>query len=193
MMYMKEEKNNKKLKIENLLKNKILMPYIFKLSFYNNNTINLTLNLLQNCNEKLYNLINSENYIKILEKNQKLLSSYHIYCLYSLFNNGKNFYKLKYAFKKWKKLILIFDNNKENKHIRNNKSHPIGCGYKDIYLDYLKYNNYNMCFNCIFCKCKSIIKSILIKHVFMKEINPKRYYLFLWYKNIFNRIRFINI
>ena len=192
-MIIKEEKNNKKLEIENLSKNKLLLPYIYKLSFYNNNTINLTLNVLQNCNEKLFNMMNSENYVKILEKNQKLLSSYHIYCLYSLFNNGKNFYILKYAFKKWKKLLTIFNNNKENKHIRNNKGHCIGCSCKDIYLDYLKYNNDNMCFNCICCKCKNIIKSILIRHKFMKEINPKRYYLFLWYKNIFNRIRYINI
>ena len=193
-----EEKESKKMSKENISKNnnknnKILLPYIYKLSFFNNNAMNLTLNVLKNCNEKLFNMINSENYAKILEKNQKLLSSYQIYCFYSLLNNGKNFYRLKYRFKKWKELASIF-NNKEKPHIKNSNGHCLGCNCKNINMDFNKnYNNYHMCFHCICYISKSKIKRALMRHKFMRELNPKRYYLFLWYKNVFNKIRNINI
>ena len=55
------------------------------------------------------------------------------------------------------------------------------------------YNNYHMCFHCICYISKSKIKRVLMRHKFMRELNPKRYYLFLWYKNVFNKIRNINI
>ena len=193
---------NKVLNKEDIEKNKILLPYIYKMSIYNNNAINMTLNVLKNCNEKLFNMINSEKYAKILEKNQKLLSAYQIYCLYCLLNNGKNFYKLKFGFNKWKKLISVFNKMEESKHIKTIKGHCVGCDCQDIVLSYsssimslnsIGNNNNNICYNCSCNLCKIKFKRILIRHKFMKEINPKRYYLFLWYKNAFKKIRYIKI
>ena len=148
-------------------------------------------------------MINSERYVKILEKNQKLLSAYQIYCLYSLFNNGKNFYILKFAFKEWKKLISVFNKMEESRHIKNIKGHCVGCDCQDIALSYSlsimspnnlgNNNNKNVCYHCNCHLFKIKLKRILIRHKFMKEINPKRYYMFLWYKNTFKKIRYIKI
>ena len=199
-----KEDEDKILTKEDIEKNKILLPYIYKLSFYNNNAINMTLNVLKNCNEKLFNMISSEKYVRILEKNQKLLSAYQIYCLYSLLNNGKNFYKLKFGFKKWKQLISVFNKMEESKHIKTIKGHCVGCDCQDLLMSYSSSilslnsignnnNSTNVCYHCSCHLCKIKFKRILIRHKFMKEINPKRYYLFLWYKNTFKKIRYIKI
>ena len=183
--------------INNLTKNNLLLPYISKLSLYNNNAINKTLDVLNNCNAKLFRLINSEDYVKFLEKNQKIISAYQIYCLYCLFNKGKNFYKLKNKFNRWKKSIRIFNQNRISRHIKNNKGHCLGCNcysqqYDKNYCYCKKANKNNIC-NCSCKKCYELLKKILIRHKFMKKINPMRYYLFLWYKNIYNKVRGINL
>ena len=139
-------------------------------------------------------MINSENYIKILEKNQKLISSYQIYCLYSLFNNEKKFYHLKYIFNKWKKNIQIFNDTESIKHIKNSKGHCIICECQDKMTplsncDYYQNinNSFSSCFNCKCKICTIKLKNVIIKNKYKKFINPKRYYFFLWFKNIFNK------
>ena len=180
----KEDKNINKINEQNIKKNKKLLPYIYKLSFYNNNAINKTLEVLKNCSEKLFNVISSENYVKILEKNQKIISAYQIYCLYSLFNNGTKFYELKYGLNKWKKYINSFHN--KSKKIKSNNSHFHFCN-----LYYIKNNKRISNELNAYCCCtilKQKIKNI-IKNKFMKDINPKRYYLLLWLKKILSRAK----
>jgi hypothetical protein len=186
--------------INNLTKTNLLLPYIYKLSLHNNNAINKTLDMLTNCNAKLFKLINSEDYVKFLKKNQKIISAYQIYCLYCLFNKGKNFYRLKNRFTKWKKNMNIFNQNTINKHIRNKREQYLGTNYlsqqKDknyCYCKKLNKSNRNNNYNCL-CKLRrTILKKILIRQKFMKKINPKRYYLYLWYKNIYKKVRSINL
>ena len=93
-------KNIIKGSVYNLTKDKILLPYIYKLSLYNNNAVNKTLNVLKNCNGKLFKMIDSEEYAKTLERHQKEIAAYQIYFLFSFFNNGKDHYRLKYAINK---------------------------------------------------------------------------------------------
>jgi len=191
--------------VYNLTKDKILLPYIYKLSLNNNNAVNKTLNVLKNCNGKLFKMINSEDYARVLERNQKNIAAYQIYCLFSFFNNGKDFYKMKYAFNKWKKFINIFNQLTKIKHIKNYRGHCIGCDCEDLHQCHISYccceneeenskcSNYSLCFNCSCKLCKIILKKILIRHKIMKIVNPKRYHLYLWYKHIFNRSRIINL
>ena len=198
-------KNIIKGSVYNLTKDKILLPYIYKLSLYNNNAINKTLNVLKNCNGKLFKMIDSEEYARALERNQKNIAAYQIYFLFSFFNNGKDFYRLKYAFNKWKKFINIFNQINRIKHIKNSRGHCLGCDCEDLHQCHISYcccendkennkcNNYSLCFNCSCKLCQIILKKILIRHKFMKSVNPKRYYLNLWYKHIFNKGRTINM
>ena len=132
-------KNIIKGSVYNLTKDKILLPYIYKLTLYNNNSLNKTLNVLKNCNGKLFKMINSEDYVRLLERNQKNVAAYQIYCLFSFFNNGKNFYKLKYAFSKWKKLIEIFNQISKIKHIKNLRGHCLGCDCQDLQQCHISY------------------------------------------------------
>ena len=198
-------KNIVKGSVYNLTKDKILLPYIYKLSLYNNSIINKTLNVLKNCNGKLFKIINSENYVRILEKNQKIVGAYQIYCLFSFFTNGKEFYKLKYAFNKWKKFLKIFNQMTKIKHIKNCRGHCLGCDCEDISECHISFcscknkrhdndcNSYSLCFNCSCKLCQIMLKKILIRNIFMKKDSPKRYFLYIWYKNIFSKSRSINL
>ena len=80
-------------------------------------------------------------------------------------------------FRKWKNNIgLVIENKINNKHIKNQKGHCIRCE-----CDKLTGNN------CFKCECKLVmkkIKKIVEKYKFLKEINPKKYYYNLWYKNV---------
>ena len=62
------------------------------------------INLMKNySNVHLINNNIKDQYLSLLKKNYMTMSAYKIFYLYSLFNEGKDFYRLKYAFKKWKK------------------------------------------------------------------------------------------
>ena len=198
-------KNIIKGSVYNLTKDKILLPYIYKLSLYNNNAVNKTLNVLKNCNGKLFKMIDYEEYARTLERHQKEIAAYQIYFLFSFFNNGKEYYRLKYAFNKWKKFIKVFNHIMRIKHIKNLRGHCLGCDCEDLHQCHISYcccenekennkcNNYSLCFNCSCKLCQIILKKILIRHKFMKSVNPKRFYLNLWYKHIFNKGRTINL
>ena len=198
-------KNIVKGSLYNLTKDKILLPYIYKLSLYNNNAVNKTLNVLKNCNGKLFKMINSEEYARFLERNQKKKAAYQIYFLFSFFHNGKDYYRLKYAFSKWKKFIEVFNQITRIKHIKNSRGHCLRCDCEDLHQCHICYcccendkennkcSNYSLCFNCSCKFCQIILKKILIRHKFMKSVNPKRFYLNLWYKHIFNKGRTINL
>ena len=111
-----EKKKIKKLKNKNIEKdakrenekdneNKLIQN-INDLSEKNTKMMNDNLNIIKN--NKNFNLLDNndikEKYISLLKKHNYELGAYRIFYLYSLINNNKEFYRLKYAFKKWKKI-----------------------------------------------------------------------------------------
>ena len=97
-----KEKENEKEKE----KEKAIIQNICDLSENNTNIINENINIIKN--NKNINLLSNndikEKYITLLKKHNYELDAYRIFYLYSLFNDNKDFYRLKYAFKKWKKI-----------------------------------------------------------------------------------------
>ena len=94
------EKEKEKEKENKLIQN------ISDLSENNTKMMNDNLNIIKN--NKNFNLLDNndikEKYISLLKKHNYELGAYRIFYLYSLINNNKEFYRLKYAFKKWKKI-----------------------------------------------------------------------------------------
>ena len=113
-----------------------------------------------------------------------------------MFESGNKYYKLKFAFNKWRNVINIFKDKIKNKHMHKNYGHCLNCdcGENSKKCPGCSCNEkISMCYNCS-CKLSKIkLKKILFRHIFMKVINSKRYYLFLWFKNTFNKIRKISI
>lgn len=68
--------------------------------------MNENLNLIKkNSNNKLLDDDDiKEKYLALLKKHDYELGAYRIFYLYSLYNENKDFYRLKYIFKKWKKI-----------------------------------------------------------------------------------------
>ena len=180
----------------NLTKDKISYPHIYKYTVKNNKVLSHTMNLLKNLNSKVYKSLNTQEYVSLLEKNYKSFTAYQILCIYCMLENGKQFYKLKFAFNKWRNDLNIFKDKIKIKHNHKNYGHCLscdcpknskkcpGCGCSDTI---------SMCYNCSCKLSKIMLKKILYRQFYMKIINSKRYYLFLWFKKTFNKIRKINI
>ena len=139
----------------------------------NNNVLNL-INMCGNGNEFI------NNYLKLIQSHNKLIAAYQIYSFYNI-NNNDYIKLIRYYFYKWLKHNKIFKSTiKQGNHIISKNNHCINCNCIKINL------------NCIDCKCnkiKNALKKILIRHIYMKKINLRKYYLYLWYKNSFNTIR----
>ena len=146
---------------------------LYETYLVNNKIVNKTINLIKN---KKYSNEYNNFYLGLLKKNNKINSAFHIFYVYGLFNDKNN---LRMYFRKWKNNIgLVRENKINNKHIKNQKGHCIRCE-----CDKLTGNN------CFKCECKLVmkkIKKIVDKYKFLKEINPKKYYYNLWYKNVHN-------
>ena len=86
-------------------KEKILIQNICEVSENNTKMINENLNIIT-YNSSI-NLLDGngikEKYLTLLKKHCYELGAYRIIYLYTLYNENKDFYRLKYAFKKWKK------------------------------------------------------------------------------------------
>ena len=154
-------------------KYKLISPEIYKLNKAEKRTKNNILNLMSNISGTLFKNINSDIFINLSKKYIKDFGAYHIFTLYSLFNKNHEFYDKRYAFNAWKKII----------------SRPLSkyYNYKNNF-NYYDCENFGHCLGCI-CYRKdnkqTKIKRILIKYIFMKEYNPVKYYLYLWYKKAF--------
>ena len=182
--------------IVNINKEEISYPNVYKYTLQNNKVLSYTMNLLKNTNNIIYKNLHTQEYVNLLEKNCKVLTAYHIFCLYCMFESGNKYYKLKFAFNKWRNVINIFKDKIKNKHMHKNYGHCLNCdcGENSKKCPGCSCNEkISMCYNCS-CKLSKIkLKKILFRHIFMKVINSKRYYLFLWFKNTFNKIRKISI
>jgi hypothetical protein len=177
--YLKAYKENKKKKENDKYHSELteLKKEIKKSMQINNNLLNLV-NLSGNWNRGLSSI---NNYLKLIKDQNKLLSAYQIYSLYDI-NNNKYYIKLiRYYFYKWLNHNKIFKSTiKQENHIKSKNNHCINCNCNKFYL------------NCIDCHCNKIkkaLKKILIRHVYMKKINLRKFYLYLWYKKTFKTIR----
>ena len=142
----------------------------------NNNVLNL-INICGNGSEGI-SFIN--NYLKLIQAHNKLIAAYQIYSFYKI-NNNDYIKLIRYYFYKWLRHNKIFKSTiKQENHIISKNNHCISCNCSKINL------------NCIDCHCNKIknsLKKILIRHIFMRKINLRKYYLYLWYKKSFRTIR----
>ena len=170
-----ENSNNNNIYINNESKEKykLISPEIYKLNRAGNRTKNNILNLMSNISGTLFEKINSDIFINLSKKYIKDFGAYQIFTLYSLFNKNHEFYDKRYAFNIWKKIISRPSSKYYN--------------YKNNF-NYYDCENFGHCLGCV-CHRKdnrqAKIKRILIKYIFMKEYNPVKYYLYLWYKKTF--------
>ena len=94
------------------------------------------------------------------------------------------------SFNKWKANNKIFKKNISKNHIKSiavknmlqNKD-KIKCICQDS----------DTCLNCDCTNLLIKLKKILIRYQFMKEINPVRFYFYLWFKKTFDRVIKINV
>ena len=123
----------------------------------------------------------TENYLKLLDNHNKAIKAYQLFILYKTFNESDDYYIKRNVFNRWKKNNKIFTESNNNKHIKLYDGHCISCNCEEE-------NNLGGQRICLICNCTEIkrcLKDILIKHKYLKELNPIKYYLLMWYKNIF--------
>ena len=183
------EKNKNKLQKNDYSKIPKLNNSIYKM--YNN-----MFNIMKSCRfaGKLNdNPSNFDEYINYLEEQNKKMKIYQLYYLYVLFNENKNFYILRKAFNKWKLNNKIFSKNISKNHINSiavktfknilQNENKIKCICQD--------NDANLNCDCMYLLVK--LKKILIRYQFMKELNPIRFYFYLWFKETFGRVISIDL
>ena len=140
----------------------------------NNNTFNI-IKKFPSCN------INTIDYSNLLDNQNRKLKAYQLYLFYTLFNDNYNYFLKRNAFYKWKRGNKIFKDALNKNHIKLYDEHCISCTCdNDRYLA-----GQTVCLNCNCDKIKNTLKNVLINYKFLKELNPIRYYFYLWYKNIF--------
>ena len=177
--YLKAYKENKRKKENDKYNSELteLKKEIKKSMLINNNLLNMV-NLSGNGSRGLSSI---NNYLKLIKYQNKLLSAYQIYSLYDMNNNNQNIKLLRYYFYRWLKHNKIFKRTiKQENHIKTKNNHCINCNC-------IKFNL--SCIDCHCTKIKNALKRILIRNVYMKQINIRKYYLYLWYKNTFKTIR----
>ena len=131
----------------------------------------------------LYNIINKGN------EKLALLKIFYIYEKYKM-----NEYSIKKMYlRKWQRALNFLDINIDNNiHIINKFGHCLSA--KNIVIREIRcgihQNNENN-FNCSCLRIRIKLKKILIRHHLLKDIDPRKYYLFKWYKNTFRKIRAI--
>ena len=111
-----EKKKIKKVKNKNIEKDakrekekeneNILIQNINDLSENNTKMMNENIKIIKN--NKNFNLLDNndvkEKYLSLLKKQNYELGAYRIFYLYSLINDNNEFYRLRCAFKKWKRI-----------------------------------------------------------------------------------------
>ena len=147
-----------------------------------NNAYISTFNLIKNSplNNSNYDFISNE-YIKLLDDHNIKIKAYQLLLLYKTFTENSDYYKKRKSFIEWKKNTKIFK-KLCNKHLRSYDDHCISCSCEQDNL--LK--GQTICFNCNCNEIGEKLKNILIRYQYLKELNPIKYYLYLWHKNVFS-------
>jgi hypothetical protein len=159
---------------ENNLKN------IYKATKNINKAYNNTFNIIKNypLNNSNYDFISKE-YIKLLDEHNKKIKTYQLFSFYLIFKENSDYYLKRKSFIEWKKNNKIFK-HLYKKHIKSYDDHCISCSCEE------EINEQTNCFNCNCSEIEEKLKNILIRHKFLKEINPIKYYLFLWNKKCYS-------
>ena len=118
----------------------------------------------------------TERYTKLLDEHNQRVKAYQLFLFYAMFNENNKYYLKRNSFIKWRRNNKIFRGPFNKKHIKSNDDHCVSCTC---------YEENNIFGNviCLDCKCnemKNVLKNLIIKHKFMKELNPLKYYLHLW-------------
>ena len=180
--------SNKNANLEEITKfsNKNNYKDIYYLTREGNKIKNQNLKFIQKNKNYILSQINTDAYIEILQKQNRIILAYKLYCLYVLLHDNYQIIVKRKYFKKWQKHNKIFNNidtindghiHKKNGHCENcdcdDRAHCPGCFCLEK----------NMCFRCDCKNIKKVLKNILIKNKFLKEMNPIKYYFYLWNKN----------
>ena len=155
------DKISKKMKIPELF-NEIKQSMIINSRIYK---------MIANTRENIKEKFNINSYLNFVKQNNKVLGAYQLYYLYLMLNEDNEYNIKKYFFLKWKKTVgikIIGD-----KHRKNCICNMECMKYKECYCHELNI----------------ILKKILVRHIYMKKVNKRRYYLFLWYKKCFGKAR----
>ena len=168
--------------IKNEIKNEYKendLEKIFKATNDINKTYNDTFNIIKNSSLNKSSNEYTKNYIKLLKEQNKKIKAYQLFLLYAMFDENYEYYLKRNSFNKWKKNNIIFNKSFNKKHIKSYDGHCISCSCEE--------NNLIGQSICLKCNCNKIeerIKNVLVRHIFLKEMNPIKYYLFLWYKKV---------
>ena len=166
----------------NTEKNKTL-PYIYNLNKIENKIKNKTINIMSKTPDNLYKNIYPETFIEILKYNNQRIITYRIFSFYSLFTENVLFYILRKYFNIWRKKTT-FTSSLKDKHIKCSNCHCLKCNceYSKIHCPGCLFDDNIRCLNCECDKAQTKFKKLLIKHKYLKEMYPKKYYFICWMK-----------
>ena len=114
-----------------------------------------------------------------MDEHNKKIKTYQLFSFYLIFKENSDYYLKRKLFFEWKKNNKIFK-HLFKKHIKSYDDHCISCSCEE------EINEQTNCFNCNCAEIEEKLKNILIRHKFLKEINPIKYYLFLWNKKCYS-------
>ena len=179
-----EEKDIMKVNINSKEKEKNI-KYIYKKLKTLNKSNNCTFNFFKNnhLNNNLTNDLMKKEYSSFLDEQNKKTKAFQLYLFYRYFNENYEYYLLRNNFYKLKKNNNIFKNPLNKNHIKSYEEHCISCSCENDNISL----GQNICLNCNCNEIKTIMKNILIKYKYSKDLNPIRYYFYLWFKNILNK------
>ena len=161
------------------------IKYIYQKLKTLNKSNNCTFNFFKNnhLNNNLKNDLMKKEYNSFLDEQNKKIKAFQLYLFYTYFNENYEYYLLRNNFYKLKKNNNIFKYPSNKNHIKSYGEHCISCSCEN---DNILLGQ-TTCLNCDCNEIKTIIKNILIKYKYSKDLNPIRYYFYLWFKNILNK------
>ena len=159
------------------------LPYIYNLNKIENKIKNNTINIMKKTPDDLYKNLCPEKFIEILKINNQRVNSYRIFSLYTLYNENALFYIMRKYFNIWRKNI-VFTSSLNDKHIKCENNHCLicNCEESEIHCPGCSCSENTNCLNCECDKVQLNFKKLLIKHKFLKEMCPKKYYFNCWMK-----------
>ena len=181
----KQKENNIDIKKDSKQRQKekeVIIKDIYKKTKSLNKTYNGTFNIFKNnyMNNSTNELFMKE-YSKLLDDQNKKIKAYQLYLFYTYFNENYEYYLLRNSFNKWKQNNNIFNEPCNQNHIKTYDDHCISCSCENDNCS----KGQIICLNCNCDEIKKVMKDLLINYLFLKEMNPLRYYIYLWYKNVF--------
>ena len=172
------------------LPDKRFYPKIYKSSKITQNLVNFHMQFLRDVPHHTFNNVAPKKLYEIINDTNKKLALMKIYYIYAHYKYDKYLIK-KIYWNKWLKNINISTgNNNQFIHLTNIYGHCISaekivvkeirCGIHPYSMNYM---------DCLCLRTRFCLKRILLRHYLLKVIDRRKYYMYLWYKNAFGRIR----